>query len=614
MGLEALVHAASQEQRRLSASGGRPEGTGRSGHHHRNSLDERRVSSSSPVMDRNSGTGVAYPITPVSPHRSHHHHHHPDERRSSGSGYSNPHEDARYAEYEPDRDREYEHHRVGTLVPVPVSRDVAVEPRPIKRQRMSDPLSGPGPGSISEMAGAEERERNFEAHYGRRFVQGQSGHQQQQPPTRLSGPGAHEYAVTDRAILGIGDGDSGEVGVGSVVGVSVGDVGDVDNGVERTVMMCKDHPVAAAAPIPSLPRTQSRRTSSESEGGSRQGRDVDITARVRVRELDVSEERRQMSKSTSTSSRGQTPLVPPQPTPPPLDIKTNQRATKVAQSHKGHVQSKEREKEKGHMQPATKEKEQDAHEWLLEHYAGSTPSPSSTVPSTTKARAGGQSGAMLSGPRSSMERAMSRTPAPEIAATALERELELELDIDSGSGSGSNTNANHHHHHRHHEPDNTDPDVVLEMVVESLDADDNLSGNNDDRDASRSSRVSMEVDEELLSLVDDPAPVSLPPPPQPQPAPKQFAAPPPSLRLTKPLTPTVVTVLTPAFPSPGLAPPSPFPPNLASSERGSMPPPATTNLSGKGGAEKKGTDRPEGTSATTSMKGKKAKVRVSLII
>lgn len=156
-----------------------------------------------------------------------------------------------------------------------------------------------------------------------------------------------------------------------------------------------------------------------------------------------------------------------------------------------------KEKEKGQPQVLTKVKEQDAHEWL-EHYAGSTPSPSSITPTSSSVIKvhGGQSGATLSGSHSLMEPALPRTPAPEIA-NALERELELEIDDDSGS-------STNHHHHRHRKPDNTDPDVVLEMVVESLDADTNDNDNDadsHDRDAARSSRVSMEVNEEF---VDDP--------------------------------------------------------------------------------------------------------------
>lgn len=198
-------------------------------------------------------------------------------------------------------------------------------------------------------------------------------------------------------------------------------------------------------------------------------------------------------------------------------------------------------------------------------------------------------GATHPGSRGSIERAESKTPG-------LERELGLEDVLGSGGASGGNSNNGSR---RHREADSTDPDVVLEMVVESLDAEDN----DDDADAAAamSSRVSMEVDEELLSLVDDPVPAA-PLQQVPQAPARQYAALPPSLRVTKHLTPTVVTVLSPpSFASPG--PASPFPSNVAP-ERGSMPPPATT---GKGSAEKKA----EGSSATAKgKKGAAQKVRV----
>jgi hypothetical protein len=196
-------------------------------------------------------------------------------------------------------------------------------------------------------------------------------------------------------------------------------------------------------------------------------------------------------------------------------------------------------------QSQTKEqaKEQDAHEWLLEHYAGNTPSPSTSTVPPSMARVRGRRATSASGPS---ERTHSRTPAPEIAIT-----LEQELDGPSK-----------------HEPD-TDPDIVLELVAESLDAEDRL----------KSSRVSMEVDDELLSLVNDPVPVPALAPTQRYP----YAAPPPSLRVSKPLTPTIVTVSSPSFVSP--APASPFQP-APMSERGSMPPPATTHITVKGAGKK----------------------------
>ena len=172
--------------------------------------------------------------------------------------------------------------------------------------------------------------------------------------------------------------------------------------------------------------------------------------------------------------------------------------------------------------------EQDAHEWLLEHYAGPTPSPSIPPPKHPMAR-------IRAGRPASVQK--DRTPAPEIAS-----ELEKELEEAAASKPVD---------------DNFDPDVALELVAGSLEEE----------------RVSMEVDDELLSLVDDPAP-----PLQRYP----YAAPPPSLRLSKPLTPTIVTVSPSFVVSP--APVSPFQPNP---ERGSMPPPATITKSAKGAAKGK---------------------------
>lgn len=72
----------------------------------------------------------------------------------------------------------------------------------------------------------------------------------------------------------------------------------------------------------------------------------------------------------------------------------------------------------------------------------------------------------------------------------------------------------------------------------------------------------MEVDDELLSLVE---PVLPPPPPMQQQPPMRypFAAPPPVLRISKPLMPTVVTTIhspTITFPGPSPLGPGPMPP------------------------------------------------------
>lgn len=217
------------------------------------------------------------------------------------------------------------------------------------------------------------------------------------------------------------------------------------------------------------------------------------------------------------------------------------------------------------QQPQVKTKEPDAHEWLLQEYSGNSPSPSSVAPSASMAKVRGGRPPSAPGSRQSAERPHSRTPAPEIA-NALERELE---DVVVPSKREADII--------------TDPDDVLDLVAQSLD---------NDEGASSSHRTSMEVDDELLSLVDDR--------PAPQPAPpRQFAPPPPTLRLSKPLTPTVVTVNSPVSFGPS-GPHSPYHPTpTPASERGSMPPPVTTNVGGKGAAMKKA----DGESAS---KGKKA--------
>lgn len=174
--------------------------------------------------------------------------------------------------------------------------------------------------------------------------------------------------------------------------------------------------------------------------------------------------------------------------------------------------------------------EQDAHEWLLEHYAGTA---SSQPPPPTKAA----------------------SRSPQHAAPPA------------------------------HAHDTTDPDIVLELVASSLDADPDADATDPD-----DARVSMEVDEELLSLVDDPSPLPAPmsaPVPEPPKPRYAYAQPPPELRLSKPLTPTLITTIhsPSAYPSP-LGPGSPFMPSSApapaqAQERGSMPPPASTHVPGK---------------------------------
>lgn len=452
MGLEALVHAASQEQRRLS--GGRQEGP-----------SEERRTSRSPVVERASGY-----TTPVSPNRPQYH----LEERRMGYGHETP--EVR----QPQGDHEQ---RRSTLVPMD-----GVEPRPIKRQRVSDSSSGSTP--------AEERERSFAAHYG----QGSNG---QPLPMRLSGPGAHAYPVNDRAILGIG----------------------IDT-IDSSRLMQEE-------------KVAPRKTSASSAGKSGNFRPLPQDKPVKVLDRAPSVETKDVEMKES--SRPETPRV----TEPPQQVKSTQT--------KEQLPLKEQ---------APQSKEPDAHEWLMEHYAGNSPSPSATAtasraappPRATTQERRSQS---ASAPRHSVERKHSRTPAPEIAA-ALERELE---EVVAPSKRAIDM----------------DPDVVLDLVANSLDAD----------ETTKSSRVSMEVDDELLSLVTDPAPV---------PAPRQFAAPPPSLRLSKPLTPTIITVQSPAFAS---APDSPFHP-APTLDRSSMPPPPTANVNSKGGAAKKG-DHTEG-----AGKGKKS--------
>jgi COMPASS component SPP1 len=211
--------------------------------------------------------------------------------------------------------------------------------------------------------------------------------------------------------------------------------------------------------------------------------------------------------------------------------------------------------------PAQTKDQQDAHEWLLEHYAGSPTI--STVPAMARVRGRPSS-------------------APSRVTPEVELELEEAVLAAAPPPAPRPTTAGS----MRDEPE--DPDVVLDLVAESIDAEDGAK--------SSGSRISMEVDDELLSLVDD---SPHPPPPTPSaPTPPiqryPFAAPPPSLRLSKPLTPTMVTVSS-ALVSP--APISPYP-LTATSERGSMPPPPTTNVGGKGGKK------------SAEAKGKKAATKV----
>lgn len=423
MGLEALVHAASQEHKRISSS--RPV----------SAVDDKRMSAS-PVLDRGSGY--------LSPNRQHR-----VDEQMKGLTFDNT--DVQSGEF---------NRRGPTLVPVH-----AVEARPIKRQRLSDPLSG--------LAGVAERERTFGTRYGDR----QTG---DSLPRRLSGPGAHEYQVNDRAILGIGVAEN-----------------------SKAILEDKVTP---------------RKTSS----GKHVGR-------------------------ANNPSRPQTPRDTDSLLPVKVGVNTASSQTKEQ----------------------IETKEQDAHDWLLDHYVGNTPSaiPTNSASSSMAKTRGGRTQidsdrTAVHGPRVSAERTLSRTPAPEIAK-AIGQELEAAI-VSSKRGPV------------------TDPDVALELVAESLDAE----------EGPKSSRASMEVEDELLSLIDDPTP---PVPP------RRFAPVPPALRLTKPLTPTVVTVSSPVkFTSP--APASPF---MDTPGRESMPPPGSSAFMGNGDPGRRA-DQEASSSSTAGLKGKKA--------
>lgn len=428
VGLEALIHAASQEQQRLNGND--------------SSTDDRRPSRS-PVVER----GSRYE-SPVSPHRPQQ-----QERRDS---YGHESTNARYSQVDHDQRR----------TSTPYAAD-ATEPRPIKKQRLSDPS-----GSVPY----EERD-SYPLHH-------TQGVKALPMPIRLSGPGAPSYTLSDRAILGLETSRS-----------------------------------------PEEERLAPRKTSSGS---------------IKSRSAEVPHD------APGTESKKSTP----QPLTP-RTLEAPQPIKPIPATMHGRVQ-----------QPQVKTREPDAHEWLLQEYTGNSPSPSSVAPTSSMAKVRSGRPPSAPGSRQSTERPHSHTPAPEIA-NALERELEDVLTPSKREADAV-----------------TDPDDVLDLVAQSLDNDDG---------ANSSHRTSMEVDDELLSLVDHrPLPPLAPP--------RQFVPPPPKLRLSKPLTPTVVTVNSPVSFGPSGSH-SPY--QLTPGERGSMPPPVTTNVGGKGAVTKKA----DGESAS---KGKKA--------
>lgn len=220
--------------------------------------------------------------------------------------------------------------------------------------------------------------------------------------------------------------------------------------------------------------------------------------------------------------------------------------------------------------PSAKAREEDAHEWFLEHY-DEYPSKRTEPPP--------RSSPVAPSPVAPVVR-VSKSPAPKKptpspttmpdAASALEQELEaLMAEVPEVVSKV--------------EPDlDMDVDlVVTELVAETLDP-----------EPAKREEVGMEVDDELLSLVDDRPP---PPPPPPQASRRSSSGAasikPPPLRAVsdsdpRHTSPTLMSAASPSgFLSPAVRPSSTRP----TSERGSMPPPASVAPGrGKDKDEKKG--------------------------
>ncbi|KAG6911934.1 hypothetical protein DXG01_000181 [Tephrocybe rancida] len=226
---------------------------------------------------------------------------------------------------------------------------------------------------------------------------------------------------------------------------------------------------------------------------------------------------------------------------------------------------------------APKPAEEDAHEWFLEHFDDyNVPAPSQPhsphVPSPTVPPA--PPGRHLQAPKT-------RTPTPATmpeAADELEQELE-ELLADPP-------------HVSKVEPDtDMDVDLVTELVAETLDAED-----------TKAEDVGMEVDveDELLSLLDDKPSVR-------RPAAKSVT---PGLSNVKPLPPAGARHVSPSgmsvvsMPSPAtLLPPVVRPSSTRpTSERGSMPPPASVAPGRGKDKEEKSTERGASAAAPATKK------------
>ncbi|KAF8078581.1 hypothetical protein FPV67DRAFT_1465728 [Lyophyllum atratum] len=239
-------------------------------------------------------------------------------------------------------------------------------------------------------------------------------------------------------------------------------------------------------------------------------------------------------------------------------------------------------------------REEDAHEWFLEHfddYNAPTVTQNSPphAPSTPAVPApSAPSGLPASGSPPPNKRTPTPSTMPE-AAVALEQELE---ELCSPSEHVSKV-----------EPDmNMEVDLaVTELVAETLNA-----------DGAKVEDMGMEVDveDELLSLVDDRPTIRRPIMKSSTPGPSTTKLPAPvrasstGVRHPSPSAVSAVSAPSPAgFLSPAVRPSSTRP----TSERGSMPPPASVAPGRGKDKEEKNTDRAGSVAATAPMPGAKAK-------
>ena len=250
--------------------------------------------------------------------------------------------------------------------------------------------------------------------------------------------------------------------------------------------------------------------------------------------------------------------------------------------------------------PPPKSREEDAHEWFLEHYAES-PSPADTrtrprpphSPTPLRVVTTSLPPAAPALPQSkSLSPVMKkRTPTPTTmpeAAVALEQELE-EIVVEQGVVTKT-------------EP-GVDMDIDVDLAVTELVA--QTLGGDDEGKRDHSEGMEVDVEDELLSLVDDrpPPPPLVPsrrvssgsapgfiPGPSTSHAPKLSALRDSDSRHTSPQAVSAISAPSPSsFLSPVVRASSSARPTP---DRGSMPPPVSTNVGAAGGS--RGKDRDEG--------------------